>query len=103
MTSYLITGASGGLGLAIVTQLAGAPSTEVSHVFATARKRTPELGDLVNRYSDRVDFIHLDVTDNASCVKAAEEVERFIGNRGLDILINNAAINPRDGVERMSV
>lgn len=101
MSSYLLTGSSSGLGLLMATQLASLPPTEISHIFATARRNTPALLALCTQYPGRVIYLHLDVTNDISCSKAAIKVGQIVGEKGLDVLINNAAANPRDDAERM--
>jgi NAD(P)-dependent dehydrogenase (short-subunit alcohol dehydrogenase family) len=56
---------------------------------------------VVDAYPGRVIFIQLDVTDNIGCEKAANKVRQVVGDAGLDVLINNAAANPRDRADRM--
>ena len=92
MTSLLITGASRGLGLAFAHELASRPTSEVSTVFATARGQCPGLDDLAKSSSGRVVVVNLDVTNEQSIKRAAAEVEGKLGNKGLDVLINNAGI-----------
>ncbi|QDS70776.1 hypothetical protein FKW77_004054 [Venturia effusa] len=101
MSSYFLTGSSSGLGLAMATQLADLPSFKVSHIFATARTKTPALSQLCSQHPDRVTFISLDVTDSVSCGKAAAKVQKVVGDGGLDVVINNAAANPRKDPHRM--
>jgi NAD(P)-dependent dehydrogenase (short-subunit alcohol dehydrogenase family) len=85
----------------MVTELTSAPRTEVSYIFASARKRTTQLSDLMESCPGRVVFIQLDVTDIIGCEKAANKVRLLVGDAGLDVLINNAATNPRDTADRM--
>lgn len=106
MASYLITGSSRGLGLAMASRLASLPKSDVSAVFATARQdNSPQLRQLVNSSSGRVGFVPLDVTDERSAVDAAGLVEQQLQGRGLDVLINNAGVMPlsRQGLEGMYV
>lgn len=106
MASYLITGSSRGLGLAMASRLASLPKSDVSAVFATARQdNSSQLRQLVNSSSGRVGFVPLDVTDERSAVDAAGLVEQQLQGRGLDVLINNAGVMPlsRQGLERMYV
>ncbi|MCJ1432690.1 hypothetical protein MMC27_002047 [Xylographa pallens] len=110
MSSYLITGCSRGLGLALVTRLSTLPESEVSLVIATARG-TPsaELQKLSDHSSGRISIIELeDVTDETSvkgAVKEAREVLRLKRKQGLDILINNAGVICRNtgNIETMLV
>jgi NAD(P)-dependent dehydrogenase (short-subunit alcohol dehydrogenase family) len=106
MASYLITGSSRGLGLAMASRLASLPKSDVSAVFATARQdNSPQLRQLVNSSPGRVGFVPLDVTDEKSAVDAAGLVEQQLQGRGLDVLINNAGVMPlsRQGLEGMYV
>ena len=85
MTISLITGANKGLGFETARQLLAAGHT----VYIGAR--SPERGrDAAARLGAR--FVRLDVTDDASVNAAAKEVE---ADGGLDVLVNNAGIEPR--------
>jgi NAD(P)-dependent dehydrogenase (short-subunit alcohol dehydrogenase family) len=83
MTITLITGGNKGLGLETARRL-----VEDGHtVYITARdeQRGSAAAELIGAH-----FIQLDVTDDASVVHAAAEVERREGR--IDVLINNAGI-----------
>lgn len=86
----LITGANKGLGFEVARQLA----QQEIHVLVGARD--PERGKAaVNLLQDEglsTEFILLDVTDEESVRNAAQRVMEQHGK--LDILINNAGINP---------
>ncbi|KAL4938895.1 hypothetical protein BDV06DRAFT_200000 [Aspergillus oleicola] len=107
MATYLVTGTGRGvgLGLAMVKSLASAPESEVSTIFATVRSSPPqELQDLVSSSNGRVVIISLEVTKLKSIEAAVKEVKAKLGSRGLDVLINNAAVVPADtvdGIENM--
>lgn len=101
MATYLITGCSRGLGLAMVTDLASRPVSEVKTIFATARKPTQELQQLISKHGDRVIYVPLDVTSRDSCQQAVSLVESELDEAGLDIVINNAACNPRATIDEM--
>ncbi|KAJ5330200.1 hypothetical protein N7541_005985 [Penicillium brevicompactum] len=93
MASYLVTGCSRGLGLALITRLMTFPKTEVGTIIATARQdNSSQLKELVDASSGRVQFISLDVTDLESVNEAAGIVEHRLQERGLDYLINNAGV-----------
>ncbi|KAJ5798600.1 uncharacterized protein N7503_007896 [Penicillium pulvis] len=93
MASYLVTGASRGLGLALVSRLATLPATEVGKIIATARSdNSHKLKEIVNASPGRVEWVRLDVTDQKSALEAASEVEGKLHGRGLDYLINNAGL-----------
>ncbi|KAK7706030.1 hypothetical protein SLS57_009811 [Botryosphaeria dothidea] len=104
MASYLITGSSRGIGLALVTLLASKPVSEVSKVFAAARKQNSSLEKLVQESGGRVEFIQLDVTDEQGSQQASKTVEKALNGKGLDILINNAGIMnyTPNGIENMT-
>ncbi|KAJ5171661.1 hypothetical protein N7492_004254 [Penicillium capsulatum] len=93
MASFLITGSSRGLGLALVSRLAALSPTEVGTIFATARQdNSPQLDELVKASAGRVERVTLDVTSPDSIQQASREVERRLQGRGLDYLINNAGV-----------
>lgn len=94
MASYLVTGSSKGLNLGFCDILASKPASEVSKVFATARRHTDALKDLISRYPQRVEFVLMDVLSEESVQKATEQVEKSLGGKGLDVLINGVGIMP---------
>ncbi|CEL60182.1 putative oxidoreductase C663,06c OS=Schizosaccharomyces pombe (strain 972 / ATCC 24843) GN=SPCC663.06c PE=3 SV=1 [Rhizoctonia solani AG-1 IB] len=109
--TWLITGSSRGIGLALVTELSRYSSNVI---FATCRRpdkamRLKEVAD--QAYPGRVHIVPLDVTDEASIKEAAtkigdklESVGSIPGNAGLDYLIQNAAVTlPGDGDNAMSL
>ncbi|KAF8748779.1 Enoyl-(Acyl carrier protein) reductase [Rhizoctonia solani] len=103
--TWLITGSSRGIGLALVTELAKYSS---NIIFATCRhpEKAARLREVANKaYPERVHIVPLDVTDEVSIKEAATEIgERLShvgpipGDMGLDYLVQNAAITlPGDG------
>lgn len=72
MASYLITGSSRGLGLAMVTHLANSSPSDARVVFATARSQTPDLKKLIEKSAGRVVFVEMDTTDQSSVDKAVK-------------------------------
>lgn len=92
MASYLVTGTSRGLGLAIVAHLANASRSDVGVIFAAARSQTPNLKDLVEKSSGRVVYISMDTTNQVEVDNAVKAVEKRLGDKGLDYLINNAGV-----------
>lgn len=105
MASYLITGSSRGLGLALATLLASKPASEVSQVFASARSESAGIRDLVAKSEGRVHFIPLEVTSFDSAEAAAQQVDSVLGGKGLDVLVNNAGIMTAalNGIDAMLV
>ena len=104
MASYLVTGSSRGLGLALVSRLASLPKAEVASIIATGRQdNSPQLKEIVSTSSGRVEFVKLDVTDKTSVEEAAKSVEQKLKGKGLDFLINNAGVMDwsKDGLESM--
>ncbi|CAG8162153.1 unnamed protein product [Penicillium salamii] len=106
MASYLVTGCSRGLGLALITRLTTFPKTEVGTIIATARRdNSPRLKEVVEASLGRVQLINLDVTNPESVNKAVGAVEHSLEGKGLDYLINNAGVmdwSPK-GMEGMYV
>jgi NAD(P)-dependent dehydrogenase (short-subunit alcohol dehydrogenase family) len=105
MASYLITGSSRGIGLGYVTILARKDASEVGKIFAAARSENSALKRLISESAGRIEFVPLEVTSEESAVKVAQHVERSLGGKGLDILINNAGVpsHTEGGIENMCV
>lgn len=101
MASYLITGASRGLGLALAGLIASKP--DVSKVFATSRSESDGIKALVAETKGKVEFVLLDVVSQDSAKKAAAQIEQSLAGKGLDVLINNAGLMhyTTDGIENM--
>jgi NAD(P)-dependent dehydrogenase (short-subunit alcohol dehydrogenase family) len=85
MTTTLITGANKGLGKETARQLVAAGHTV--YVGARDKARGHEAADELGAR-----FVQLDVTDDASVSAAFAQIE---ANGRLDVLINNAGIEPR--------
>ncbi len=93
MASYLITGASRGIGLELTKQLLELPVSQVGRVFAVTRGDSPApLQDLMNKSAGRAEHIKASVDSTESVQKAAKEVEAKLGKNGLDVLVNNAGV-----------
>lgn len=90
MTHVLITGADSGLGLALTRVFIDAGST----VAALCRQSTPELDALAPDIHEGVD-----VTNAAAVYRAAAEM----GDRTIDVLINNAGIMIEDDIDRIDI
>jgi len=102
MATYLITGSSRGLGLALAGLIAAKP--EVTKVFATARSESDGIKKLSAETNGKVEFVPLEVTSQDSAKKAAAQIEKSLAGKGLDVLINNAGLMPytMDGIENMN-
>ncbi|KAI5462016.1 putative short-chain dehydrogenases/reductase [Mariannaea sp. PMI_226] len=92
MPSYLVTGASRGLGLGFVTELL---QNKDNVVVATARSTASSSGlqELKAKHADgRLILIDLDVSKPESIAAAAEKASEALPN-GLDNLVSNAGVN----------
>lgn len=104
MSSYLITGAGRGLGLALVEQLLGRPASEVKLIFATMRRApSPELQKLIDDEPDRLVHVLVDPCDLATIRDAVPIVDKRLSGTGLDYLINNVGVtdSPPKGLQEM--
>jgi NAD(P)-dependent dehydrogenase (short-subunit alcohol dehydrogenase family) len=84
--SVFLTGAATGIGLGIARKLDRFGWT----VFAGVNNTPPT--ELIRGASDRLTVIRVDVADDAQVKQAAETVGEAVGDRGLKLLINNAAV-----------
>jgi NAD(P)-dependent dehydrogenase (short-subunit alcohol dehydrogenase family) len=87
--SVLITGASGGVGTALVSHLAG----RGWRVFAGVRVRSAATGASLAAGQLTVTPVELDILDRASLVQAREQIAEALerdGHAGLTGLVNNA-------------
>lgn len=98
MTRIFITGTNRGIGLALVRQLAAQPENQL---FAACRNPADavELQAIASAYPDRVTPVALEVTDEKSIQAALKQITGAVD--GLDLLINNAAINPPGEKQRL--
>jgi NAD(P)-dependent dehydrogenase (short-subunit alcohol dehydrogenase family) len=88
MPSYLITGASRGLGYTWLKHLSFNPANIV--IGLVCNKGTTQ-NRLVDDNLTNVHLVCADITDTKALQTVAEQVSKITGG-GLDILINNAAI-----------
>ncbi len=91
MQNILITGANRGIGFELARQYVAAGD---ALVFAGCRNPSAAqaLNDLAGQAVDRLVIVQLDVNDAQSIAAATEQIAARAG--ALDILINNAGINP---------
>ncbi|KAJ7735917.1 hypothetical protein B0H16DRAFT_1380197 [Mycena metata] len=85
MPSYVVTGASRGIGLEFVNQLS---ADDQNHVFAIVRNKTTAT-HLTALARNNIAVLEADVTDAKALNLAAAEVSKITGGK-LDYLINNA-------------
>lgn len=92
-----MTGASRGIGLELVRQLAESTSPP-QQVFAGCRdpERAKDLKELSQKHPQLVIIVTLDVSDAASVAAASEVVSARLAGAGLNLLVNNAAVNHPD-------
>jgi NAD(P)-dependent dehydrogenase (short-subunit alcohol dehydrogenase family) len=94
MATYLITGASRGIGLELTKQLLELPASQVSKVFPIARNAESDgIKQLEQKYPDRVHPVSASVDNTASVQKAVEAVKAKLNGQSLDVLVNNAGIS----------
>ena len=94
----LVTGAGGGLGLAIAQGLARAGA----HVILNGRNRDKldAAQESLSRSGFTAHAVPFDVTDSSAVNAAIADIERRIG--ALDIVVNNAAVNRRQPLADVS-
>ncbi|BCS19626.1 SDR family oxidoreductase [Aspergillus puulaauensis] len=101
MTSYLITGASRGIGLELARQLVES-NAEIT-IFAAARSTTaPGFQQLLERHPTQIIHVPLDVTSEDSIKAAVSLVASKLNGQGLDVLINNAGVMNSGRLEDMT-
>lgn len=89
MSNWIVTGANRGIGLELTRQL----KARGEHVFAACRKPSPELEKA------GVEIIGgVDVTDAAA---AGQAIMRALGDRKIDVLLNNAGLLVPDSLNAL--
>ncbi|KAJ3168703.1 hypothetical protein HDU87_000991 [Geranomyces variabilis] len=99
-TTYLVAGASRGLGLGFASTLAARANTVV---FATARdpSSATELAALAKKHSN-VHVLKLETTSESDAAAAAAEIKR-LGHSHLDVVIVNAGVGHKASVLETSL
>ncbi|XP_008552516.1 C-factor [Microplitis demolitor] len=92
MRSILITGCNRGLGLGLVQHLTQLPNPP-EKIFATCRdiNKADKLREIAER-SNNVHIIKADLKDLKDYDRIVNEVSSHVGDAGLNVLFNNAAI-----------
>ncbi|XP_060891013.1 C-signal [Labrus mixtus] len=95
--NIVVTGSNRGIGLELVRQLAQQVKEEETHLYACCREpegsRAQTLRELAAQHPGKISIIRLDISDEESISAAVQAVSEHIGDGGLNLLINNAAIN----------
>jgi NAD(P)-dependent dehydrogenase (short-subunit alcohol dehydrogenase family) len=88
--TILITGANRGIGLGLAKRFLA----NGWNVLATCRtpNQSPELATLALNYPEECEILTLEVSDAASVAALAENLE--CTRRAIDVLVNNAGVNP---------
>jgi short-subunit dehydrogenase len=101
MKTILITGATAGIGRHAALELV----RRGHHVIATGRRENA-LEALVKEAKaigkGRLDIVRLDVTNEEDVKRAAREVDALTGNRGVDVLVNNAGYGQMGPLETVT-
>ena len=85
MKNVLITGATGGIGSALLDVF----YTKGYNLFISGTNKD-KLLSLKSKYTERLDFLKCDLSNNSDIKKLINGAEKYFGN--IDILINNAGI-----------
>lgn len=84
----MVTGANRGIGLELVTRMS---SLDTEVVIACSRTMSAELEELV-KVQENVHHFPLEITSQESVDAAFESISALLGGKGINVLINNAAI-----------
>ena len=84
-------GANRGIGLEFVRQLCALGANKISYIIATVRNpaAATELNELAKQ-NNNLSVLKLDVTDYASYDEFYGQLASIVGDKGLQLLINNA-------------
>jgi len=86
----LITGASGGIGLAIAKKFANSKANLALNDISQAEERLKQISDELKKEGVKVKYFLADVSRFEEVEKMIEEIKREFGR--LDVLVNNAGI-----------
>mgnify|MGYP005987349173 CR=1 FL=1 len=94
MANVFITGGGRGIGLELARQLIEQPASRIARVYITTRSKSDEAQALFFTHPDRLTILEChDVTDQATVRLLAIELDKKLGDKGLDILINNIGVS----------
>ncbi|KAF7594144.1 hypothetical protein BBP40_009993 [Aspergillus hancockii] len=88
MATYIVTGSSRGLGLAMAKGLAPQDSIYICLVVAAARTCSPALEDVIRHAGGRVVFIPGDVSSESSILSSVEQASSALPETIVVVLIN---------------
>ncbi|XP_026742740.1 uncharacterized protein LOC113504571 [Trichoplusia ni] len=92
MKTVLITGANRGLGLGMVKYLT--KQNKAQNIIATCRTVSEELKTL-SAENKNLAILNLDVTNTASFGEISTQISKIVGDKGLNLLINNAGVTTK--------
>ncbi|MBF0135645.1 MAG: acetoacetyl-CoA reductase [Magnetococcus sp. DMHC-1] len=95
----LVTGAVGGIGTAIVTELAKAGYKVAGNFIALERDKIPQWNEARKKDGISVELFEVDVTDFDACGKLVADVQAKLGP--IDVLVNNAGITRDATMKKM--
>ncbi|KAI8978296.1 NAD-P-binding protein [Trametes punicea] len=92
--TWFITGCSRGIGLGLTKELLKNPA---NFIIATCRnpEKAAALHALKGTAKGTLHVLKLDVDDLEDIRQSVEQVAQILGDRGLDYLVNNAAVNQK--------
>jgi len=85
--NVMVTGCNRGIGLELIK---GMVAEGCKNIFACSRSMSPELEELVK--NEAVHHVSLEITKPEAVERAFNQVQGVLGDEGLHILINNAAV-----------
>lgn len=98
MKYALVTGVSSGIGKAVAEKFL----KEGMYVFGSVRK--PEDADVLkNEFSENFHPLIFDVVDHSSVDVAFQEIEKIVGDNGLDIFVNNAGVAKYGPIQHVAI
>jgi len=103
LKNVLVTGSNRGIGLEMIRQLIKGQTAmgRPENIFACCRdpKQARDLEKIANETKDEVKLhlVELEVSDDKQISDAVKFVESIVGDDGLNLLINNAAMLEREG------
>ena len=98
--NIIVTGANRGIGLEFVRQLLK-QNPAPKNLIATTRKSSDELNNLKSGHTN-LHVLNYDATNYDSYDAFVKQVSQIVADDGLDLLINNAGIYVRGGLDNLT-